>query len=85
MLNEVKLKLEREGYLIKFENNIIEYIQNQCKDNSYGARPIKRLIQNIIENKIADMILLKCIRKNEEINIYIEEDLLKIKQNKVAL
>ena len=85
MLNEVKLKLEREGYLIKFENNIIEYIQNKCKDNSYGARPIKRLIQNIIENKIADMILLKCIRKNEEINIYIEEDLLKIKQNKVAL
>ena len=85
MLNEVKLKLEREGYLIKFENNIIEYIQNKCKDNSYGARPIKRLIQNIIENKIADMILLKYIRKNEEINIYIEEDLLKIKQNKVAL
>lgn len=80
MLNDVKEKMNKESYYIEFDQNIREFILNKCKDLSYGARPLKRLIQNFIENRIADLILYKEINKNEKIELYMCEEHLSVKQ-----
>ena len=80
MLNDVREKMDREGYNIEFDSNIKEYILEKCKDLSYGARPIKRLIQNHIENKIADLILLNEIKKYDKVELYVIDDEILVKQ-----
>ena len=80
MLNDVRVKMDREGYNIEFDSNIKEYILEKCKDLSYGARPIKRLIQNHIENKIADLILLNEIKKYDKVELYVIDNEILVKQ-----
>ena len=80
MLNDVREKMNREAYNIEFDSNIKEYILEKCKDLSYGARPIKRLIQNHIENKIADLILLNEIKKYDKVELYVIDDEILVKQ-----
>jgi ATP-dependent Clp protease ATP-binding subunit ClpA len=43
---------------LKYSDDVINYILNYIKkDIEYGARPILRAIQELIENKITDLLL----------------------------
>ena len=43
---------------MKYSEDVINYILNYIKkDIEYGARPILRAIQELIENKITDLLL----------------------------
>jgi ATP-dependent Clp protease ATP-binding subunit ClpA len=50
-LNDIKMSLQYNEEVIEY---IVKYIE---KDIDYGARPIIRAIQELIENKITDLIL----------------------------
>lgn len=57
-LNKTVEKLTDIGYLLKYDDSTVEYIFEKVeKDKEYGARPIMRVIQDDIENKITDIIL----------------------------
>jgi len=47
------------GIELEFTGALIEYIAVRGFDPSYGARPIKRLIQREIENTLAAEMLTK--------------------------
>ena len=55
-LNETKDKLDAKGYSFIFDDELIDFLMDST-NNSMGARPIRRLIQNHIENEIASLIL----------------------------
>ena len=59
-LEKLVKNMSNEGYCLKTNENVIECLLNKLdedKDNSFGARPILRVIQNEIENKIIDEII----------------------------
>lgn len=57
-LNKTVEKLTEIGYQFKYDDSTVEYIFDKVeKDKEYGARPIMRVIQDDIENKITDIIL----------------------------
>lgn len=57
-LNKTVEKLTEIGYQFKYDDSAVEYIFDKVeKDKEYGARPIMRVIQDDIENKITDIIL----------------------------
>lgn len=58
---DINKRLEDKMIKIEVSKPAIEYIANVSYDEEYGARPIKRYIQNEIETKLSKMIL------NEEI------------------
>ena len=41
-----------KGYSFIFNDELIDFLMNKITNNSMGARPIRRLIQNNIENEI---------------------------------
>ena len=74
-LNKVLKRLSSQNYFFKFDDSIKDFIERKEIDtNNYGARPIRRAIQNYVENKIAEFILDGKVNKNEKNILYAEND-----------
>ena len=65
MLKEVKERLESQKIKIELEPEVKELIKNKGIDKNFGARPLRRTIQNTLEDKLAEEILDGNIKKNK--------------------
>lgn len=57
LLNELKLRLEKNNIYVEFSNRVNSFIIENSYNTNYGARPIKRFIQKNIETEIAKKII----------------------------
>lgn len=57
MLDELKMRLEKQGILVEFDESVKKYIIDKCDDKNYGARPLRRAMQSVVEDNITDAIL----------------------------
>ena len=49
--------LRDNGYKIDIDRGVVEEIKKQGYDENYGARPLRRSVQTLVEDKIAEAIL----------------------------
>ena len=56
-LGNLQTRLVEKNYNIDFDNSVTKYIVEEGYDDKFGARPIKRAIQNDIEDFISENIL----------------------------
>jgi len=73
-LNNLISRLKEKNYLISFDETVNDKIHSLNKEQEYGARPIKRIIQNLCEDFISDNILRKKIVENKKIIIKVGEN-----------
>jgi len=64
MLNDVKTRMADMEIGVSFTENAKNYLANAGYDEIYGARPLKRVIQTRVEDKIAEMLLSDPSKKN---------------------
>ena len=57
MLKEVVNRLKEQKYDVEFEPDVKEMIAKEGIDKNFGARPLRRTIQNLVEDKLAEKIL----------------------------
>ena len=57
MLKNLCARTEQNGLKLEFSDAAIEYIANAGFDPIYGARPIRRVIQSEVEDRVAEGIL----------------------------
>ena len=69
MLTKTQKRLTENNINIKREENIYEQILSKVKEQNFGARPLRKIIQTEIEDKITDKIINGNIKKGEEINL----------------
>jgi len=78
MLKQVIKRLKEQNIEIEIDNEVKDLIAKKGTDNNYGARPLRRAIQSMLEDKIAESILDGVVKegkkakaevKNEEIII----------------
>ena len=74
MLNQVTKRMAEKSYKFEIDNSVKELIAKKGVDTDYGARPLKRAIQNILEDKIAEEILDGNIKPNKKAVIKAEDD-----------
>lgn len=67
-LHPLKLRLEAMGYKLQLTKKTTEQLLERSRDRKYGARPLKRAIQTLIEDPITD-ILLSGMTENKIIKI----------------
>ena len=79
-LNKVIRKLSSQNYFFTIDDSVNDLIERKGIDVSYGARPIRRAVQNYIEDKLAEFILDGKINKNEKNIIYANGDNVFIKK-----
>ena len=64
-VNAIGYKFNQE-FITKASDYIFEKVKAENSSKNYGARPIVRLIRNIIENKLTDLIIVNKPDKNYE-------------------
>jgi ATP-dependent Clp protease ATP-binding subunit ClpB len=57
MLNDLSKRLQENYYSISFSDKIQQYILDNAYSEAFGARPLKRYIQNEIETLVANKII----------------------------
>ena len=60
---------ENPGFTLKVSDEVVDYILEKGYQPQYGARPLRRTIQNEVEDFLADEFLKGSIRKNAEIEL----------------
>lgn len=82
-LNKLVKRVIEKNYVIAFDPSVSKRISELNKEQEYGARPIKRIIQNLCEDFLSDEILRGNIKENVPVTIFCnEENNLITKKNK---
>ena len=68
-LNSLTKRVEKAGYKLKLSKEVKKFIQEMGYDPAYGARPLKRAIQEHIEDVVAEAIVRGDITKGDVINL----------------
>lgn len=61
----LQMRLETMGYTLEITDATREKIITQARDKRYGARPLKRAIQSMIEDPLTDLLLAGEIENNK--------------------
>ena len=78
-LSKLTKRLNKLGYHINFTDEVKQMLADVGFDEKYGARPIKRAIQEKIEDFISEEVLRQHIKIGAEYELFMEEDDVKIK------
>lgn len=74
MFNSIKAKLEEKDITIALTNSAKDFIANRGFDPVYGARPLKRAIYEIIEDRLADLILEDKINEGSIVKFDVQDN-----------
>lgn len=77
-ISKLVSRLKEKGYDVKFDKSVTNKVLELNSQEEYGARPIKRIIQNLCEDFLSEEILKSNIIENESV-------LLKIKDGKLNI
>jgi ATP-dependent Clp protease ATP-binding subunit ClpC len=67
-------RVSEKKYSFTYEQDLIDYISKVGFDETFGARPIKRAIQDKIEDLISEKILMMEIEENKDYTLKIDND-----------
>ena len=79
MLKEIEQRLKEQNIYIEIDSSVAKLIVNKDMDKNFGARPLRRIIKDIVENRISEEIINGNINKKEKNIIFSENDEIKIK------
>ena len=74
MLKQVINRLEKQDIKIEIDEKVKDKILEKGVDTNYGARPLKRAIQTMLEDKIAESILDGKVKKGKKSTIDVDEN-----------
>ncbi len=79
MLKEVVNRLKESNIDITIDKSVKDYIAKVGIDKAYGARPLRRTIQNVLEDKLAEEILDGNIKSGSRAKVLVKDDKIVVK------
>lgn len=73
LLKDVRGLVKAQGMEIEFDDGVIELVANIGYDPEFGARPMERVIQNVVENPLADALLEGKFNKGDTVFATVKE------------
>lgn len=67
MLNEVNKKLAEKNISVTFSEDVLDMVASKGYDPEYGARPLRRVIEQDIEDALAEEMLMNKIQENSKV------------------
>ena len=74
MLDEVIKRLNEQKIKIEIDKSVKDLIASKGIDKAFGARPLRRTIQNVLEDSLAEEILDGKLKKNKLAKISTKDD-----------
>ena len=78
-LKEVVNRLNAQKYDVKIDKSVKELVAKKGIDKNFGARPLRRTIQSLVEDSLAEDILDGKLEKGKKTTIIAKEDKVVIK------
>jgi ATP-dependent Clp protease ATP-binding subunit ClpC len=82
-IDKLTTRLKGLNYNVSCDEKVLELISKVGFDETYGARPIKRAIQDKIEDFVSEEVLNGVIVENEEYVLTVEEEKIIFKNKEV--
>lgn len=79
MLNEINKRLVEKDIKLDIDKSAKELIIKKGTDTNYGARPLRRAIQTMLEDKIAEEILDGNLKSGDTAKVTVKDDEIQIK------
>ena len=73
-IDQVKKRMEDKGINLKVSVPALNYLSKKGYDPHYGARPLKRLIQNKILNPLASLIISNGLYEGGNVNVSVKNE-----------
>jgi ATP-dependent Clp protease ATP-binding subunit ClpC len=78
MLTRVRTQLKEQTIELEVTDDAMELLATRGYDHNFGARPLRRIIQNLIEDPLAEGMLEQRFQPNTSVYVTVEEGLLKL-------
>ena len=82
LLNNINKRLEARGLTLEIPDDVVEYIVGKGSNMEYGARPLRRYIEQQIEDRIAEKLLLGELEEKGKIKVFLNGDQIDFKMDK---
>ncbi|WP_291951764.1 AAA family ATPase [Campylobacter sp.] len=82
LFKSLQKNLENRGIKAHLSAEAAKFIAQIGFDADFGARPLKRALYDLVEDKLSDMILADELNENDEITIDVDNSKLNIVKNK---
>ncbi len=70
MLSSVIKRLDERGIHLSYEDDTVDYLAKEGFDENYGARPLRRMVQQIVEDKLSEEILESKISIGDSVRMF---------------
>ena len=77
MLNQLSKRLLEFDIDIIFDDSTKEFIAKKGTNLEYGARPLRRTIQQVVEDKLSEEMLKGNVVKGNKLTATVEDDEIK--------
>jgi ATP-dependent Clp protease ATP-binding subunit ClpC len=78
MLKRVRTQLAEQNIKLEVTDEAMELLSTRGYDHSFGARPLRRIIQNLIEDPLAEGLLEQRFQPETSVYVAVEDQLLKL-------
>lgn len=73
-LDKLQERVKRLGYLMDISEEAKNFLATKGYDIQFGARPLKRAIQNFLEDELSEFILTQDIHTEDTIHVSVEDN-----------
>jgi ATP-dependent Clp protease ATP-binding subunit ClpB len=74
MLGELNTRLEQQYFSFAFSDKLKDYILDKAYSPAYGARPLKRFIQDQVETALATAIIKGDVNTTDQYLVDVDKD-----------
>jgi len=74
MIKELDMRLKEHGMTIVLTDDVKDKVATEGYKKAYGARPMKRAIQKLLEDEISDELLYERLKPGDKVEAYLEFD-----------
>ena len=74
MVGSVAQRLKERGIALSWDDNVLQYLAKEGFDPTYGARPLRRAIQRMVEDDLSEEILSGRIKLGDTVRMGLAED-----------
>ena len=77
-------RMKKQGIVLRVDESAVELLAEKGYDPAFGARPLKRTIQSMLQNAVADSILDGKPGEKEELTAFADGEKIKVERKALA-
>jgi ATP-dependent Clp protease ATP-binding subunit ClpC len=80
MLRDVSGRLAENQVQVGFDESVLDYLLREGTDRVFGARPLRRAVQRLVEDELSDALLRREIAPGESVVVRVVEGKLQLQK-----